>query len=54
MKRVNKNIIIQVKVGGVWGGVCDDGFTMKEANVVCKQLGFILGAQQVKTCHVQH
>ena len=31
----------------MWGGVCDDGFNINEANVVCKQLGYHLGAKLV-------
>ena len=39
--------LVEVKLDGKWGGICDDGFSFKEANVVCKQLGFELGAEQV-------
>ncbi|XP_023248280.1 uncharacterized protein LOC106641736 [Copidosoma floridanum] len=39
---------IEVKTFGKWGQVCDDGFDMNDANVVCKELGFQLGALEVK------
>ena len=39
--------LVEVKLDGKWGGVCDDGFSFNEANVVCRQLGFELGAEQV-------
>ena len=29
---------IEVKVRGVWGQVCDDGFGMIDADVICKEL----------------
>lgn len=29
-----------------WGGICDDGFGIEEANVLCRQLGFSLGARE--------
>ena len=32
---------------GKWGSVCDDRFGMEEADVVCRQLNFTLGAQYV-------
>ncbi|XP_076659938.1 uncharacterized protein LOC143363221 isoform X5 [Halictus rubicundus] len=39
---------IEVKILGVWGQVCDDGFGMNDANVICKELGFDLGALEIR------
>ena len=39
---------VEVKVGGTWGGVCDDGFNKAEGDVVCRQLGFLAAQQVVK------
>ena len=39
----------QVEINGTWGGICDDSFTINEANVICRQMGFELGARQVWT-----
>ncbi|KAK2582941.1 hypothetical protein KPH14_009002 [Odynerus spinipes] len=39
---------IEVKIWGEWGQVCDDGFGMINAEVICKELGFPLGALKVK------
>ena len=33
-------------MGHPWGGVCDDGFGLQEANVFCKAAGFRLGAKE--------
>ncbi|XP_076629433.1 uncharacterized protein LOC143345828 isoform X7 [Colletes latitarsis] len=39
---------VEVKILGVWGQVCDDGFGMIDAGVICKELGFVLGALEVR------
>ena len=41
--------ILNVKINGTWGGVCDDGFSYNEGDVVCRQLGYELGAEEVKS-----
>ena len=35
-------------VDGEWGGICDDGFTITEGDVLCHQQGFKLGAEKVR------
>ncbi|XP_064214349.1 uncharacterized protein LOC655370 isoform X2 [Tribolium castaneum] len=39
---------IEVRAFGRTGYVCDDKFGLRDANVVCKELGFSLGAAEVK------
>ncbi|XP_011881077.1 PREDICTED: uncharacterized protein LOC105569323 isoform X2 [Vollenhovia emeryi] len=39
---------IEVKILEHWGQVCDDGFGMINADVICKELGFDLGALEVR------
>lgn len=40
---------IEINHMGRWGSICDDEWDMAEANVVCRQLGFILGALEATT-----
>ncbi|EDW68611.2 LOW QUALITY PROTEIN: uncharacterized protein Dvir_GJ12600 [Drosophila virilis] len=39
---------IEVKVNGQWGYVCDDKFGLRDADVVCRELGFKMGAAEVR------
>ncbi|XP_023161208.2 uncharacterized protein LOC111592952 isoform X2 [Drosophila hydei] len=39
---------IEVKVNGQWGYVCDDKFGLPDADVVCRELGFKMGALEVR------
>ena len=39
--------IVEVNLDGSWGSLCDETFTLVEANLVCKQMGYHLGAKEV-------
>ncbi|XP_061402940.1 uncharacterized protein LOC133338851 [Musca vetustissima] len=39
---------VEVKILGKWGYVCDDKFGLKDADVVCRELGFKMGAIEVR------
>ncbi|XP_067647442.1 uncharacterized protein teq isoform X2 [Eurosta solidaginis] len=39
---------IEVKILGKWGYICDDKFGLRDAEVVCRELGFKLGASEVR------
>ncbi|CAD7004430.1 unnamed protein product [Ceratitis capitata] len=39
---------VEVKILGKWGYVCDDKFGLRDAEVVCRELGFNLGASEVR------
>lgn len=42
------NIVFHFAAFGRKGFICDDEFGLRDANVVCKELGYSLGALEVK------
>ena len=45
--RLNSSGVVEIKYLENWGGICDDGFTFKEADVLCRQFGFDLGVANI-------
>ena len=39
---------VEIRHDDIWGAICDEGWDMKEATIVCHQLGF-LEALEAKT-----
>ena len=45
--RLNSSGVVEVKHFHKWGGICNDGFTTNEADVLCKQFGYELGIANI-------
>ena len=45
--RLNSSGVVEIKYLENWGGICNDDFTVKEGDVLCRQFGFDLGVANI-------
>ena len=45
--RLRTSGIVEVRHLDEWGAICDGGFTVQEADVLCRQFGFELGVANI-------
>lgn len=43
LRTLDNHGIVEIRDGGVWGRICMDGFTNREANITCKSVGNFTG-----------
>lgn len=42
---------VEIKFHDSWGTICDDHWTLREANVVCRSMGFGTAAGATRTAY---